>query len=405
MRFDVPLSEACELIVDCPHRTAPEADIPFAYAVGTKAIAYGRIDFDKARPVDQATYDRWIIRAPPEEGDIILCREAPVGPVARVPKYPLVCLGQRTVLLKPNRQTVNPSFLMYALLAPTTQRALRKISEGSTVAHLNVAEIRRFALALPPVDEQERIASVLAALDDRIDSNRRLARLLDQLGSTLYERWLLELSDAPKVPIASRIQVVLGGTPSRKEPRYWEAGTVPWVASAKANDFRVLEPTTYITADAVSASATKLLRAGTTIVAITGATMGKVSRLEIEACANQSVVGLPGDSETPDELIFYWLRSMIPELLSRQTGAAQQHVNKRDVGSLLIPAADSAAIARLSQTIRPLLSATGGLLKEALLLSRVRDSLLPKLVSGIIRVPDTTDPGEVMEPLVDEVSR
>src|SRR5262249_60295861 len=67
MRFELPLSEACELIADCPHKTAPEAEAAFAYAVGTKAIDHGRIYFDKARPVDQETYESWIARATPEE--------------------------------------------------------------------------------------------------------------------------------------------------------------------------------------------------------------------------------------------------------------------------------------------------------------------------------------------------
>ena len=186
MRSEVALGDACALIVDCPHKTAHESESAHAYAVGTKAIVGGTIDFAQARPVDEPTYTMWTERATPRPGDLIFCREAPVGPVAMVPISPLVCLGQRTVLLRPDPALANPQFLLYALTAPETQATLRSLSEGSTVAHLNVAEIRKFQMALPSLDEQGRIASVLGCLDDKIDSNRRLAALLEEAAATVF---------------------------------------------------------------------------------------------------------------------------------------------------------------------------------------------------------------------------
>src|SRR5207302_10125288 len=91
MRSELALAKVCERIVDCAHRTAPESDTPYAYAVGTKAVADGRIDFSRTRPVDADSYANWSARTVPEFGDLILCREAPVGPIAMVPREPLVC--------------------------------------------------------------------------------------------------------------------------------------------------------------------------------------------------------------------------------------------------------------------------------------------------------------------------
>jgi type I restriction enzyme S subunit len=214
MRSDIHLADACLLIVDCPHNTVKASRQVYAYAVGTKAIADGRIDFTQARPVDEATYRTWIKRAPPREGDLILCREAPVGPVARVPRDPRVCLGQRTVLLRPNPEVVDRDYLLYTLLSPSSQRALLALAEGSTVVHLNVADVRRFPVSLPSLKEQARVAGVLRTLDDKIDSNRRLASLLEETAAAVFRARFVDF-----VGVEEFDESELGAIPAR-----WSVG-------------------------------------------------------------------------------------------------------------------------------------------------------------------------------------
>ncbi len=222
MRCEVPLGQVCDEIVDCAHKTAPKTAAPYAYAVGTKAVLDGRILFSHARPVDEATYTDWTQRARPEPGDLILCREAPVGPVAMVPRAPLVCLGQRTVLLRPDRRIANSRFLLYTLLAPGTLAALHMLSEGSTVAHLNVGAIRAFRVTMPPLHEQERIAAVLGTLDDKIDSNRRLAALLEQAAAELFRARFVDF-----VGVEEFEESEVG-----RIPRGWQIGTLGDLAAA-----------------------------------------------------------------------------------------------------------------------------------------------------------------------------
>jgi type I restriction enzyme, S subunit len=179
------LDELCSLIVDCPHSTAPVSADPFGYAVGTTAIgSAGEIDLSKARSVDEVTYKTWTARAVPRPGDLIFCREAPVGPVALVPGDTPVCLGQRTMLLRPNPARLDHRWLAYKLRSPATLRAMLSLADGSTVAHVNVAEVRRFGILPPALDEQQRVVAVLGALDDKIESNRRTARALADVALT-----------------------------------------------------------------------------------------------------------------------------------------------------------------------------------------------------------------------------
>lgn len=124
----------------------------------------------------------------PSRGDLILAREAPVGQVAYVDGGHPVCLGQRTVLIQIDTTRAEPRFLHFRLLAPDIQTWMQDRSSGSTVAHLNVADVRQIPLPqLPRLDEQRRIAGVLGAFDDLIDTNRDLVERMECLLASTFE--------------------------------------------------------------------------------------------------------------------------------------------------------------------------------------------------------------------------
>ena len=108
------LNNICLDIVDCEHKTAPiqNEGIP---SIRTTDIKNGFLDFKSANKVSEETYKQWTQRLEPQPNDLILAREAPVGQVGIVPKGQRVCLGQRTVLIRPNQQKVYPFYLLYLL--------------------------------------------------------------------------------------------------------------------------------------------------------------------------------------------------------------------------------------------------------------------------------------------------
>ena len=186
---DLTLSDACSLIIDCEHKTAPEAapGQRFGFSIGTPNIRGGRLLLSTAKPIDRETFNVWTARETPSKNDIILTREAPVGETAFLDGSVPICLGQRTVLLRPDPRKVSPRYLHYRLQGPELQRKLRSPSEGSTVAHLNVKEIRKISLGvLPPVSEQEHIAETLGSLDDKIAVNARIAEAGEDLIPVLF---------------------------------------------------------------------------------------------------------------------------------------------------------------------------------------------------------------------------
>ena len=148
-------------------------------------------------------------------------------------------------------------------------------------------------------------------------------------------------------------ECILGGTPSRDEPSYWN-GEIAWINSGKINDFRVASASEYITAKGLAHSATKLLPYHTVVIAITGATMGRESILLIESCANQSVIGVLQNERLPYEFIHPFIKSSMRELLRNQTGGAQPHINKDDVSNIPICVPDSEQMTRYIAMVQPL---------------------------------------------------
>jgi type I restriction enzyme, S subunit len=186
------LNGVCEFVVDCLHSTAPTETDGYPL-IRTPNIGKGRLDFDGVYRVSQETYEIWTKRAVPEEGDLILAREAPAGNVAIVKNGERVCLGQRTVHLRPDRSKVDPDFLCYYLLAPPQQAALLAGETGVTAGHVNMKDIRALRLVLPPRPNQERIGRILSAYDDLIENNRRRIVLLEDAARQVYREWFVRL--------------------------------------------------------------------------------------------------------------------------------------------------------------------------------------------------------------------
>ena len=117
-------------------------------------------------------------RATPRENDLILAREAPVGNIAIIKKGQNVCLGQRTVLIRPNKEKVNPNYLVYYLLSPRMQTRLLRASNGATVNHLNMVDIKKLEIELPDIKIQNKVGKLLTLVDDKVEKNRKIKKNL-----------------------------------------------------------------------------------------------------------------------------------------------------------------------------------------------------------------------------------
>ena len=185
------LGELSEFIVDCEHKTAPTQEIGYP-SIRTPNIGRGYFILDGVNRVSEETYKHWTKRAIPQSGDLIMAREAPVGNVAMIPEGLKPCLGQRTLLIRPNRSMVFPAFLNYLLNGPVIQGVIHAKTNGATVAHLNMKDVRALPIPeLPPISNQRRIAGILSAYDDLIENNQRRIRILEDMARSLYREWFV----------------------------------------------------------------------------------------------------------------------------------------------------------------------------------------------------------------------
>ena len=186
------LINVCELIVDCEHKTAPTQETGYP-SIRTPNIGQGRLILDGANRVSEKTYRTWSRRAIPQAEDLILAREAPIGNVAIIPKNLKVSLGQRTVLIRPDKSKVVPMFLAYLMLGDEIQEKLLAHSTGTTVGHLNMRDIRNLELPrLPRLPIQHKIAAILSNYDDLIENNTRRIEILEEMAGTIYREWFVE---------------------------------------------------------------------------------------------------------------------------------------------------------------------------------------------------------------------
>ncbi len=352
-----------------------------------------------------------------EENDLLISCSGTFGKVSiiRVNDQKGI-ISQALLILRPDSSKINPEFLKYFFVSDEGFNAIASRSLGSVQVNIAKREvIEKIELAIPKDrQEQDKIIKILSDLDSKVKLNQQMNQTLEEIAQTLFKKWFIDFefpnekgnsykSSGGKmvwseelqkeIPAEWRISIigaeaetVLGGTPSTQRKDFWDNGTIAWINSGKVNEFRITEPSALITKEAVDNSATKLLPKGATVLAITGATLGQMSKLEIDTCANQSVVGIVQKKSVTNEYIYCWLKENIGTLLSGQTGGAQQHVNKNDVNNMKIVVPLQKEILAFQFLIKPIFESISNNCFELQSLDNTRDYLLPKLMSGKIRV-------------------
>lgn len=149
------LKRALKQLIDCEHKTAPMVDKSDYRVVRTSAVRDGTLHIRGTYCTDYYSFQEWTKRGMPEHGDVIFTREAPAGEACMVPQGMSLCLGQRTVLMKPQEDLLIPQFLVHMIYVGPPHTLILQASRGSTVGHFNVSDIASMAILLPPKSEQE----------------------------------------------------------------------------------------------------------------------------------------------------------------------------------------------------------------------------------------------------------
>ncbi len=394
------LIEVCDLIIDCEHKTAPTQETGFP-SIRTPNIGRGRFILDGVNRVSEETYELWTHRAVPQPGDLIMAREAPVGNVAMIPEGLRPCLGQRTLLIRPDRTKVEPSFLNYFLNGPHVQGLIHAKTNGATVAHLNMKDVRTMTLPeLPPLPVQRRIAGILSAYDELMENSQRRIRILEAMARALYREWFVHFrfSGHEKLP---RVASPLGDIPQGWEGRFGDLATIE---RDGINPFEFPdEEFEHFSIPAFDNGRQPAIELGATILSgkyyIDDSTVllsklnPRIPRvwLPVPSGQRRAITSTEFLSLKPQPGVareFIYAKCCSEEFsgqfgsLAIGTSTSHQRVKPENLLAMPSPVPDRKTIARFTKLVSPMLTVCQQLRLQIQNLRRTRDLLLPRLVSG-----------------------
>ena len=162
------LKDICTHIVDCPHTTPIKSPLKTDYpCIRTSELKNGEIYWGTMQYVEESEYRKRISRLVPQENDIIYGREGTFGDAVLIPNHYHFCLGQRTMLFRPNQELVIPRFLLLYVIAPYVYDQAKEKNTGCGVGHVNVRDIKEFSINLPQINDQQSIVARLDALNEK----------------------------------------------------------------------------------------------------------------------------------------------------------------------------------------------------------------------------------------------
>lgn len=419
------LREAKVTLIDCDHRTPPPASEGYPY-VSIPQLRAGRIDIGDARRISPEHYLEWTRKAKPGANDVVLSRRCNPGETAAAPSGLEFALGQNLVLLRADGTKVHPPFLRWLVRGPEWWEQISKfINVGAVFDSLKCADIPNFALRLPPLSEQRAIADILGALDGKIELNQRMNKTLEAMARALFKSWFVDFDPVrarangheltlPEVvarlfpdrfdesalgelplgwslrTIGDLAEVAGGSTPSTKEPAYWQDGIHYW---ATPKDFSMLQVPVLlgterrVTDAGLGQIGSGLLPAGTVLLS-SRAPIGYLAVAEVPVAINQGFIAMKPKKGTSNLFLLLWARSAHDVILSRANGSTFLEISKSNFRPIPLIAPPEPVMRAFDKTVRPLYERIVESELESCALTALRDSLLPKLISGELRITE-----------------
>lgn len=394
--------------------------------------------------VDDELVERFS-RSVAARGDLIFTCWGTINQVGLVDgrsKYEKYLVSNKQMKLTPDTTIVLPLFLYYFFSSPAGQSQIAMNAHGSSVPGFNLSKLKGIRVPTPPLAEQEYIVGVLGSLDDKIELNRRMNETLEAMAQAIFRDWFIdfgptrrklegatnpvtimgglvtdptrakELADLFPATLGddglpegwseraftSFIDIVGGGTPKTSVADYW-GGTIPWfsvVDTPPPGAVFALDTEKSVTERGVQESSARIVRAGTTIISARG-TVGNLAVTPQPMTFNQSCYGLQGRDGVGDWFVFLASQHVVERLNGMAHGSVFSTITRQtfDGVSLCYPSAKAlAAFEATADVLFEKIKANG---YEGRTLVATRDLLLPKLMSGEIRLGDTEELVETLQ--------
>lgn len=415
------IEEVMEAIIDYRGKTPKKTKegIPLITA---KIVKNGTI-LEPNEYISPNDYDDWMRRGLPKIGDIVVTTEAPLGEIAQL-KSEKVALAQRLITLRGKSDILDNIFLKYIMMSEYVQNQLKSRSSGTTVHGIKQKELRKVMLPIPPILEQNAIARILGTLDDKIECNRRMNATLEAMAQAIFKSWFVDFDpvrakDEGRQPVgmdadtAALFPEAFEEMDCKEVPVGWELGKVKDILTIfrkNINPGDYPEDTfLHYSIPSYDQSKSALLESGIQIKSnkyLIDNDAVLISKLNPEinrvwyisgknshkkVCSTEFIVCQPNDGYNLEYLdLLFKSDNFMTSFQSLVTGTSKSHqrVKPNSFLEMKIILPSQKVIEIFEQVMKPFFRYQIFLSEQSRTLAELRDTLLPKLISGEVRVPD-----------------
>jgi len=410
------LDEVSLEVIDCSHSTPKVVDDGPYLMARTSDVLGGVFRIHEARRVSEASYRERIRRAEPRFGDLLYSREGTYfGIAAEVPPDTRVCLGQRMVLLRPDPCKVEARFLRHWLNSPGIQSYIHGHRDGSVAERLNLPTIRRLPICTPSLPEQRAIAHILGTLDDKIELNRRMNETLEAMARALFKSWFVDFDPVrakaegrdpglPK-PLADLFPDSFEDSELGEVPKGWGVGTLGEVAEHPRRSVRPDEfapDTPYIalehmpkrrialsewnTAEGLQSNKFSFKR-GEILFGKLRPYFHKVGVAPLDGVCSTDIVVVAPKGESWFGFVLGHVSSVefVDYTNASSTGTRMPRTSWAEMARYAIARPTEPVVEAFTDRVLPMIERIITGIHEAQILADLRDTLLPRLISGELR--------------------
>ena len=395
------LNDLCEVVGGATPSTSVKeywnGEIPFVTPTDVTELEDRNLNFlndTKGHITKQALKNSSAKLLPP--GTVLVTSRATIGYVA-INEVP-VATNQGFASLICNKQVDN-IWILY--LMRFLRSKLESLGAGSTYKEVSRGTIKNLSIALPTKAEQEKIGRVLSSVEEAIQKTNEIIAKTELLKKGLMQQLLTkgighkefkdtEIGRIPKewnvVEIGDVARTTSGGTPSRTKKEYY-GGDIPWVKSGELKDNTIYNTEETITDKGLRNSSAKLLRKGTLLVALYGATVGKTAILGIDATTNQAICAImPREGKFESEYLKYQIILRRNQLISASSGGAQPNISQGIIRAVRIPLPALNEQRRLTKMLSTVDTKLENERSEKTKLDTIKQGLMDLFLMGKIRI-------------------
>ena len=395
----VEIKDICLGIYEGPHATPKNSDTGGIY-LGIPALdPKGFIDYSRAKKIAEEDLPLWTKRVTPQEDDIVFTNEATLNLYAIIPANFHGCLGRRLGLIRPNKDLVNVKYLFYYFFSPEWRETVAKNKvSGATVDRILMTKFPSFPVALPSLKTQERIANILSVIDAKIEVNRQINDNLEQQAKALYKSWFVDFEPFKD---GDFVESELGLIPEGWKVAELSSVTKQITEKVKdRTDVKVLSPVNtgelvlseeYFTKQVFSESVSKYIVVKPLQFAYNPARVNigslGMNTFTFDGCVSPVYVAFECESNYHHFFDYYRKTDGFKEeVLTRAIGGVRQTLSYKDFSLIKLVYPPQEVVEKFNSIYGKLLDNINSIKSENTKLSDLRDTLLPKLMSGELKI-------------------